>query len=115
MDASVKVHRIKITTVRGRSLICIGSTAVHLGFESASDSRWPSYEIHKACRHLRAAPLSLNTGRLNARDADLTSGTLAAAHMAKQQCINSCRARYRDCHRVNQLPSVGAFIRIASD
>jgi hypothetical protein len=43
------------------------------------------------------ALLSLSTGTLNARDADLGSPTFAAAHTAKQQCINSCRARYRDC------------------
>jgi hypothetical protein len=48
---------------------------------------------------------SLSIGTLNARDADLASRTLAAAHAAKQQCMNSCRARYRDCRRLNQLPS----------
>jgi len=52
---------------------------------------------------LLAVPLFLSTGRLNARDA--ASGTLAAAHTAKQQCINTCRARYRDCRHLNQLPS----------
>jgi hypothetical protein len=51
---------------------------------------------------LLAVPLSLSTGRLNARDADLA---LAAAQTAKRQCINTCRARYRDCRRLNQLPS----------
>jgi len=40
--------------------------------------------------------LSLSTRTLNARDADRSS-LFAAAHTAKQQCINSCRARYRDC------------------
>jgi hypothetical protein len=54
---------------------------------------------------LLAAPLSLSVARLNARDADLASGTLAAAQTAKQQCVNTCRARYRDCRRQNQLPS----------
>ena len=39
-----------------------------------------------------------------ARDANLASSTLAAAQTAKQQCINTCRARYRDCRRLNQLP-----------
>ena len=54
---------------------------------------------------LLAAPLCLSTGRLNARDTDLASSTLAAAaHTAKQQCINACRARYRDCRHKNQLP-----------
>ena len=28
-----------------------------------------------------------------------------AAHTPKQQCINTCRARYRDCRHLNQLPS----------
>jgi len=41
--------------------------------------------------------LLLSTGTLNARDADLASLTFAAAQTAKQQCINTCRARYRDC------------------
>ena len=54
---------------------------------------------------LLAVPLSLSSGRLNARNADLAAGTLAAAQTAKQQCINTCRARYRDCRRLNQLPS----------
>jgi hypothetical protein len=54
---------------------------------------------------LLALPSSLSVGRLNARDADLASGTLAAAQTAKQQCINTCRARYRDCRHLNQLPS----------
>ena len=54
---------------------------------------------------LLAAHLSLNIGKLNARDADRGSDTLARAQTAKQQCINTCRARYRDCRRLNQLPS----------
>jgi hypothetical protein len=54
---------------------------------------------------LLAVPLSLSFGRLHARDSDLASGTLAAAQTAKQQCTNTCRARYRDCRRLNQLPS----------
>lgn len=48
---------------------------------------------------------SLSIGTLNARDADLASRTFAAAQTAKQQCINTCRARYRDCRHLNQLPS----------
>jgi len=51
---------------------------------------------------LLAVPLSLSIGRLYARDADLA---LAAAQTAKQQCIKTCRARYRDCRHLNQLPS----------
>ena len=43
---------------------------------------------------LLAVPLFLSTGRLS---------TLAAAHTAKQQCINTCRARYRDCLHLKQL------------
>ena len=54
---------------------------------------------------LFALLLSLSTVTLNARDADLASLTFAAAQTAKQQCTNTCRARYRDCRRLNQLPS----------
>ena len=39
---------------------------------------------------LFALLLSLSTGTLNARDADLASLTFAAAQTAKQQCINTC-------------------------
>jgi len=53
---------------------------------------------------LLATLLSLSTGALNAREADLPSRTVAAAQTAKQQCMNTCRARYRDCRRINQLP-----------
>jgi hypothetical protein len=49
--------------------------------------------------------LSLSTGALNARDADLASPTFAAAQTAKQQCKNTCRARYRDCLSLKQIPS----------
>jgi hypothetical protein len=54
---------------------------------------------------LFAALLSLSIGALNARDADLASRTFAAARTAKQQCINTCRARYRDCRSLRQIPS----------
>jgi hypothetical protein len=40
-----------------------------------------------------------------ARADDGPTLNVASAHTAKQQCINSCRARYRDCRRMNQLPS----------
>ena len=53
-----------------------------------------------------AVLLSVSIGTLNARDADVASGTFAAAATAKQQCINSCRGRYRDCRRLNQLSSL---------
>ena len=46
---------------------------------------------------LFAVLLSSSTGTLNTRDADLASLTFAAAQTAKQKCINTCRARYRDC------------------
>jgi hypothetical protein len=55
--------------------------------------------------------LSLSIGTLNARDTDrnatddMASRTFAAAQTSKRQCINTCRARYRDCRRLNQLPS----------
>jgi hypothetical protein len=39
--------------------------------------------------------LAISTGALNARD--LTPLTLLAAQTAKPKCINTCRARYRDC------------------
>ena len=54
---------------------------------------------------LFAVLLSSSTEALNARDADLAPLTFAAAQTAKQQCINTCRARYRDCRRLKQLPS----------
>jgi hypothetical protein len=54
---------------------------------------------------LFALLLSVNTRALNAHDADLASRTFAAAHTAKQQCINTCRARYRDCLSLKQIPS----------
>jgi hypothetical protein len=33
------------------------------------------------------------------------SRTFAAAHTAKRKCINTCRARYRDCLSLKQIPS----------
>jgi len=54
---------------------------------------------------LIALTLSFGIGTLNARDSDLAAGTLAAAQTAKQHCLNTCRARYHDCRRLNQLPS----------
>jgi hypothetical protein len=54
---------------------------------------------------LFAALLSLNIGTLGARDADLASRSFAAAQTAKQQCMNTCRARYRDCRHQKQIPS----------
>lgn len=54
---------------------------------------------------LLAMLVSPSIGSLNARDGDLAFRTFAAAQTAKQQCINACRARYRDCRRLNQLRS----------
>ena len=51
------------------------------------------------------ALLQLSTGTLNARDADLTSLTFAAAQTTKRQCMKTCRARYRDCRSLKQIPS----------
>ena len=54
---------------------------------------------------LFAVLLSSSTEALNARDADLAPLAFAAAQTAKQQCITTCRVRYRDCRRLKQLPS----------
>ena len=54
---------------------------------------------------LFAVLLSSSTEALDARDADPAPLTFAAAQTAKQQCTKTCRARYRDCRRLNQLPS----------
>jgi hypothetical protein len=54
---------------------------------------------------LFALLLSLSAGTLDARDADLASLTFAAAQSANRQCTNSCRARYRDCLSLKQIPS----------
>jgi hypothetical protein len=54
---------------------------------------------------LFAVLLSLSIGTINARDADVASRNFAAAQTPKQQCVNTCRARYRDCRRLNQIPS----------
>jgi hypothetical protein len=52
-----------------------------------------------------AVLLSLSLGTVDARDADLASGTFAAARTSKGKCINACRARYRNCRRLSQAPS----------
>jgi hypothetical protein len=54
---------------------------------------------------LSAGLLPLNNGVPSARDADLAPRAFAASQTAKQQCVNSCRARYRDCLHKKQLPS----------
>src|SRR5689334_2193097 len=40
-----------------------------------------------------------------AGDADGVPAVVAAARTAKHQCMNTCRARYRDCRHLDQLPS----------
>ena len=52
--------------------------------------------------------LSFGIDTLKASDAGLAT-RFAAAHMAKQHCINACRARYRDCRHLNQLPPSGCL------
>jgi hypothetical protein len=54
---------------------------------------------------LFAALLSLSIGTRNARDTDLAPRYFAAAQTAKQKCMSTCRARDRDCRRLNQAPS----------
>jgi hypothetical protein len=54
---------------------------------------------------LFATLLSLHNETVSARDADLATHTFAAAQTTKRQCVNTCRARYRDCRRQGQLPS----------
>jgi hypothetical protein len=65
-------------------------------------SKWRSYAVVSLSF---AMLLSLNVGTLSAREADLPSRTFAAAQTAKQQCVNACHARYRDCRHLNQLRS----------
>jgi hypothetical protein len=54
---------------------------------------------------LLAVLLSSSTGALHAHDADVTPLTFVAAQSARQQCVNTCRARYRDCRSRKQIPS----------
>jgi hypothetical protein len=54
---------------------------------------------------LLIATLALPAAAIKARDADDKPITLAAAQNSKQKQINACRARYRDCLRLKQLPS----------
>lgn len=54
---------------------------------------------------LFAVPTSLSMGSVSENDAYLGPRTLVAAQSVKQQCVDTCRARYRDCRRLNQLPS----------
>jgi hypothetical protein len=54
---------------------------------------------------LLALGLSLGATAVYAGDADLASRTFAAAQTAKQKCVNTCRARYRDCQSKKQISS----------
>jgi len=54
---------------------------------------------------LSAVLLSWGIGTPNARDTDFASRTFAAAQVGKRQCVNTCRARYRDCRHLKKLPS----------
>ena len=51
-----------------------------------------------------AAPV-LPQAPVKARDADDKSRTVAAAQSDKHKRVNACRARYRDCVKLNQIPS----------
>ena len=53
---------------------------------------------------LFAVLLSSGPGTLNAREADPASLTFVA-QTSRRQCINACRARYRDCLSLKQIPS----------
>jgi hypothetical protein len=65
---------------------------------------WSVVAIAAMMAASHAAPRITDTGAMPARsDAGLQA--IAAAHTVKQQCINGCRARYRDCRRLNQVPS----------
>ncbi|PWT85122.1 MAG: hypothetical protein C5B58_03595 [Acidobacteria bacterium] len=47
---------------------------------------------------------SLSPRTLNASDDHLAAVTFVVAQMTKQQCTSTCRARYRNCRHLNQLP-----------
>jgi hypothetical protein len=49
--------------------------------------------------------LSLSIGTVSALESGLSPRTFAAAQTAKRQCVNTCRARYRDCLHQGQIPS----------
>jgi hypothetical protein len=54
---------------------------------------------------LLALVLLTSAETLNAGDADLDSHTFAVAQSTKQKCMNTCRARYRDCVSKRHIPS----------
>ena len=50
--------------------------------------------------------LALPMATVKAGDADGKPVTVAAAQSSKQKRVSACRARYRDCVKLNQIPSV---------
>jgi hypothetical protein len=54
---------------------------------------------------LFAVLLSSTIETLNARDAATATHSIVATQTAKQQCMNACRARYRDCRHKKQVSS----------
>jgi hypothetical protein len=54
---------------------------------------------------LFAVLLSSSIRPLDAREPEIAPRTVVAAQTAKQQCMNSCRARYRDCLHPRQVPT----------
>ena len=51
------------------------------------------------------AGLALPTAKVSARDSDDKPITFAAAHSSKHKHMSACHARYRDCLKLNQIPS----------
>jgi hypothetical protein len=52
-----------------------------------------------------SASLVLTSLGVKARDRDDESLTFAVAQVSKPKQANACRARYRDCLKLNQIPS----------
>jgi hypothetical protein len=48
--------------------------------------------------------LALSTATVKAGNSDNKPSTVAAAQSSKQKQTNACRARYRDCVKLNQIP-----------
>jgi hypothetical protein len=49
--------------------------------------------------------LTLPAATVKARDGDDKPFAVAAAQTHKQKRVNACRARYRDCVKLNQIPT----------
>jgi hypothetical protein len=49
--------------------------------------------------------LALPANTVRARDGDDKPFMVAAAQTHKQKRVNACRARYRDCVKLNQIPT----------